>query len=33
MAKCVVSGDPAWGVTHLIMSGPARHERRVVLGP
>jgi hypothetical protein len=33
MDEWVVSGGPAWGTTYLIVSGPARHERRNVLGP
>jgi hypothetical protein len=32
MVKWVVSGEPARGTTHLIVSGPTRHERRAVLG-
>jgi hypothetical protein len=33
MAKWAVSGEPSRGTTHLIVSGPTRHERRAVLGP
>jgi hypothetical protein len=33
MAKCVMSGGAAQGMAHLIVSGPAHHEHRVVLGP
>jgi hypothetical protein len=33
MAKWVVSGEPARGTTHLIVSGSTRHERCAVLGP
>jgi hypothetical protein len=32
MAKWAVSGEPARGTIHLILTGPTRHERRVVLG-
>ena len=32
MAKWAVSVEPARGTTHLIVHGPTRHERRVVLG-
>jgi hypothetical protein len=33
MIKWAVSGGPARDTTHLIVPGPARHERRSVLGP
>ena len=32
MAKWVVSSESARGMTHLIVPGPTRHERRAVLG-
>jgi hypothetical protein len=33
MAKWTMAGELARGTTHLIVFGPARHERRAVLGP
>jgi hypothetical protein len=33
MAKWAMSGELARGTTHLIVSGPTRHERHAVLGP
>jgi hypothetical protein len=33
MIKWVVSDRLTLGTTHLIVPGPARHERRAVLGP
>jgi hypothetical protein len=32
MVKLTVSGEPARGTTHLIVSGQTRHERRAMLG-
>jgi hypothetical protein len=32
MTKWTVSGGLSQGTTHLIVPGPARHERRDVLG-
>jgi hypothetical protein len=32
MAKWVVSSGLVWGMAHLIVPEPARHDRRVVFG-